>query len=67
MTVERLRVHMAVANRGQRLYAEKEAIKEPMPAGAAGDTVWLETVKRGEEKIQGDVKRGSERGKLRPT
>jgi hypothetical protein len=33
------------------LYAEKEAIKKSMPAGAAGDTVLLETVKRGEEKI----------------
>jgi hypothetical protein len=33
------------------LHAEKEAIKKPASASAAGDTVLLETVKRGEKKI----------------
>jgi len=51
MTVKCLRIHVAIANRGQRLHAEKEVIKEPMPTSAAGDTVSLETVKRGEKKI----------------
>ena len=58
---------MAVAHRGQCLYAEKEAIEKPMPASAAGYAVFLETVKRGEKKIQREVKRGNQRGKLRPT
>ena len=30
MTVERLGVHVAIADRGQRLHAEEEAIEEPM-------------------------------------
>jgi hypothetical protein len=42
---------MAIANRGQRLHAEKEVIKKPMPTSAAGDTVWLEAVKRGEKNV----------------
>jgi len=41
---------VAIANRGQRLHAEKEAIKKPTSASATGDTVLLETVKRGEKK-----------------
>ncbi len=51
VTVKRLRIHVAIANRGQRLHAEKEVIKKPMPTSAAGDAVLLETVKRGEKKI----------------
>ena len=46
--VQRLRIHVAVPDRGQRLHAEEEAIKKPMPASAARNTVLLETVKRGE-------------------
>ena len=41
VSVQRLRIHVAIANRGQRLHAEKEAIKKPMPTGAAGNTVLL--------------------------
>ena len=67
VAVERLRVHVAIAHGGQRLDAEKEAIKKPVPAGAAGDTVLLEIVKRGEKKIQRDVNAGGDRGELWPT
>ena len=42
---------MAVAHGGQRLHAEKEAVKKPVPASAPGDTFWLETVQRGEKKV----------------
>jgi hypothetical protein len=42
---------VAIADGGQRLHAEKEAIKKPMPTSRAGDTVLLETVKRGEKKV----------------
>ena len=37
-----------------------------MPAGGAGDTVLLETVKRGEKKIQADIKTGDKGGESRP-
>ncbi len=57
---------MAVAHGGQRLDTEEEAIKKPMPSGAAGDTVLLETIERGEKKIECDIKDADENGKLRP-
>jgi hypothetical protein len=66
VAIQRLRIHMAIANSRQRLHAEKEAIKKPMPASAARDTVLLETVERGEKKVEPDVKTGDERGELRP-
>jgi len=66
MGVQRLRIHVAVADRGQRLHAEEEAIKKPMPASAASDTVLLDTVKRGEKKIEPDIKTGDKRGESRP-
>ena len=51
VTIKRLRIHMAIANGGQCLDAEKEVIKKPMPTSAAGNTVLLQTVKRGEKKV----------------
>jgi hypothetical protein len=48
------------------LHTEKETIKKPMPSGAASDTVLLETIKRGEKKIERDIKRPDEHGKLWP-
>jgi len=57
---------MAVAHRRQCLHAEKEAIKKPRPASGARNTILLETVERGEEKVESDVKTGDKRGELRP-
>ena len=57
---------MAVANGGQCLDAEKEAIKKPIPTSGAGNTVLLETVERGEQKVEPDIKTGDKRGELRP-
>ena len=51
VAIERLRIHVAIANSRQRLHAEKEAVKKPMPTSAPGDTVWLETVEGGEKKV----------------
>jgi hypothetical protein len=48
------------------LHAEKEAIKKPRPTSGARNTILLETVERGEEKIESDVKTGDKRGELRP-
>src|SRR5439155_21310860 len=66
VSVQRLRIHVPVANGGQRLHAEEEAIKKPMPTSAAGDAALLKTVKRGEKKIQADIKTGDKRGESRP-
>ena len=48
------------------MHTEKEAIKKPVPTGAASDAALLETVKRGEKKIERDIKRADEQGKLWP-
>jgi len=64
--VQRLRIHVAVADGGQRLHAEEEAVKKPMSASAASDTVLLDTVKGGEKKIEPDIKTGDKRGESRP-
>src|SRR4030095_8787060 len=66
VAIERLRIHMAVAHGSERLHTEKEAIIKPMPTGGTSDTVLLETVKRGKKKIERDIKRADEHGKLRP-
>src|SRR5437763_13977799 len=57
---------MAVAHSGQRLHTEEEAIKKPMPTGSASDTAWLETIKRGEKKIERDIQRADKHRKLWP-
>src|SRR5262249_37238576 len=67
VAIERLRIHMAVAHGGQCLDAEKETIKKPMPASAACDAALLETVKRGEEKVECHVNADGDRGELRPS
>jgi len=66
VAIERLRIHMAVAHSGQRLHTEEEAIKKPMPTGGASDTALLETIKRGEKKIERDIKRADKHRKLWP-
>src|SRR5437764_7478142 len=38
-----------------------------MAAAAAGNTVWLETVKRSEKNVEADVKAGDEPGELGPS
>src|SRR5260370_9210332 len=37
VSVKRLRIHVAVAHSGQRLHAEEEASKKPMPTTSATD------------------------------
>src|SRR5207247_11091108 len=66
VSVERLRVHVAVAHSGERLDAEEKAIEKPMPTGAAGDAVLLQAVKSGEEQIEADINSGDERRESRP-
>jgi hypothetical protein len=49
------------------LDAEEKAIKKPMPASGTCDAVLLKRVKRGEKKIEPNVKTSDERGEVRPT
>ena len=65
MPIKRLRVHVTVPNRGQRLDTEEEAIKKPM-GGPSRDAILLQTVKAGEENIEADVKGADKCGELRP-
>ena len=67
MSVKRLRIHVAVANGGQRLDTEEEAIEEPVGAGSPGDTVWIDTIKNGEEQIQADINSADKQSELWPT
>src|SRR5262249_17612429 len=66
MSVQRLRVHVAVADRGQRLHAKEEAVVKPLSTGGASDTVAVESVKRCEQQIERDVNGGDQPAKLRP-
>jgi len=66
VSVERLRVHVAVAHSGERLDAEEKAIEKPMPTSAAGDAVLLQAVKSGEEQIESDINNGDEHRESRP-
>src|ERR1700675_1180005 len=66
MSVKRLRIHVAVTDRGQRLHAEEETIEKPAGAGSSGHTVRVDTVKNGEEKIQSHVNSTDEPGELWP-
>ena len=65
MSVERLRVHVTVADGGQRLHTEEKAVEEPM-SRRSGDTVLPKAVKGGEKKIQPNVKSADKCGELRP-
>jgi len=65
MSVKRLRVHVTVANGGERLHTEEKAVEEPM-SRRSGDTVLPKAVKGGEKKIQPNVKSAHKRGELRP-
>ena len=67
MSVKRLRIHVTVPNRGQRLDTEEKAIEEPVGAGSSGDAVWIDTIKNGKEKIQADINSADEQSELRPT
>ena len=67
MPIKRLRVHVTVPNRGQRLDTEEEAIEEPVSAGSPGDAVWVDTIKSGKEKIQADINSADKQSELWPT
>ena len=67
MSVKRLRIHVAIANRGQRLDAEEEAIEKPVGAGSPGDAVWVDTIKSGKEQIQADINSADKQSELWPT
>ena len=66
MSVKRLRIHVPVANRGQRLDAEEEAIEEPIGARSPGDAIWVDTIKNGKEKVQADVNSADKESELWP-
>ena len=66
MSVKRLRIHVAVADGGQRLDAEEEAIEKPVGAGSPGDAVWVDTIKNGKEKIQADINSADKQSELWP-
>ena len=65
MSVKRLRIHVAVADGGQRLHTKEKAVEEPM-VGSSGDTVFAKTVKSGEKEIQSNVKSADKRRELWP-
>ena len=67
MPIKRLRVHVTVPNRGQRLDTEEEAIEEPVSAGSPGNAVWVDTIKNGKEKIQADINSADKQSELWPT
>jgi hypothetical protein len=67
MSVKRLRIHVTVADGGQGLDTEEEAIEKPAGAGSSGDAVWVDAVKNGEEKIQADINSADKQGELWPT
>src|SRR5262249_15435456 len=66
MAVQRLRIHVAVADSGQCLYTEEETIIKPLSTRGAGDAVALDSVKRGKQQVERNVKSGDQRPKLRP-
>ena len=67
MSIKRLRIHVTVPNRGQRLDTEEEAIEEPVGAGSPGNAVWVDTIKNGKEKIQADINSADKQSELWPT
>ena len=66
MSVQRLRIHVAVADGGQSLDAKEEAVIKPPATGGACDAVRIDSVKGGEQQVERDVKGADQRGKLRP-
>src|SRR6266850_7170849 len=66
MTVKRLRIHVAVTDRGQGLHTEEETIEKPAGAGSSGHAVRVDAVKNREEEIQRDVNDRDEQGELMP-
>ena len=66
MSVKRLRVHVAVADGGERLHTEEEAIEKPAGAGSPGHAVWVDTIKNGKEKIQADINSADKQSELWP-
>ena len=67
MPIKRLRVHVTVPNRGQRLDAEEEAIEKPVGASSPGDAVWVDTIKSRKEQIQADINSADKQSELWPT
>jgi len=67
MSIKRLRIHVAIADGGERLHAEKETIEKPVGAGSPGDAVWVDTIKNGKEKIQADINSADKQSELWPT
>src|SRR4029434_2204008 len=65
VTVNSLRVHVAVANSGQGLDAEEEAVEERMRRQPS-NTVSTKAIKDGEEKVEPDINSSDKRGELRP-
>jgi len=66
MPVKCLRIHVAVTDRGQRLYTEEETIEKPAGAGSSGHAVRVDAIKNGEQKIQAEVNSTDESGELWP-
>src|ERR1051325_11606796 len=66
VTINRLRIHVAVADRRQRLHAEEKTIEKPFRRRCASDAPGIETVKERKEKVQPDVNSRDKRGELRP-
>src|SRR4029077_1406671 len=56
MPIQRLRIHVAVADGGQSLDAEEEAVIKPPATGGACNAVRIDSVKRGEHQVERDVK-----------
>lgn len=64
--VNRLRVHVSVADSRERLHAEEKTIEKPLRSCRARDAVVVETVKEGKEKVQRNVIETDEECELRP-
>jgi hypothetical protein len=65
MTVKRLRIHVAVSDRGQRLHTEEERIGKGT-GRHTGDVVLAEEVKQSKNEIESDINDGDKEGELRP-
>ena len=66
MSVKRLRIHVAIADGGERLHAEEKAVEKPTGAGSPGHAIRVDAIKNGEEKIQTDVNSADESCELWP-
>ena len=66
MSVKRSRIHVTVADGGQRLDTEEKAIEEPTGAGSPGDAVLVDAVKNREDEDQANVNSADKQRELRP-